>query len=260
MIRKIKQIIRPFVRKPIRSNMPIYWIKQNDESWLYKIFSNNCLAPSATVYNNKIEMLADMTNNLGAQPLWEGYAGNNVGGPTRLPNVVRTSPAMGELYTCLVTELKPKIIVEFGTAFGVSGMYFLAGININNNGVLLTFEPNDIWAKIADNNLSQISDQYQLTIGTFEENIDNVLPKGKLIDLAFIDAIHTKEYVIPQLDMVVARSNRKAIIIIDDIYFSDDMKECWEEISNDTRFVASAAIGDRIGILELGKQYGERNH
>ena len=102
-------------------------------------------------------------------------------------------------------------------------------------------------------NLSRISDRFQSTAGTFEENIDKVLPQGQSIDLAFIDAIHTKEFVIPQLEIVMARSSDKAIIILDDINFSASMRECWETVSNDSRFLASAALDERVGILELNK-------
>ena len=187
------------------------------------------------------------------QPLWEGYAGNNVGGLTRTPDEVRTVASMGNLYTFLVQKFKPNVIVEFGTAFGVSGMYFLAGIESNGTGKLLTFEPNDVWAKLARNNLSQISDRFDCVLGTFEANIDGSLPQGQCIDMAFIDAIHTKEFVIPQLEIVVAKSSCGAIIILDDINFSDNMRECWKEVSTDSRFSASAELGERVGILELNR-------
>lgn len=251
MFSKIKQVIKPYLRKYEGRKIPICWVKKEEKSWLSQTFSKDYFKPNASAYSSKIENLAHQTNKLGTQPLWEGYAGNNIAGATRMPDGVRTAPSMGDLYTYLTQELKPKTIVEFGTAFGVSGMYFLAGINSNNNGLLLTFDPNDVWAKLAEDNLSQISDRFKLTIGTFEENIDKLLPKGGFIDLAFIDAIHTKEFVVPQLNMVVARSSKKAIIILDDINFTDNMKECWKEVSTDSRFASSASFGDRVGILEL---------
>lgn len=251
MFTVIKQSIKPFLKQYKSREIPIYWVKKEENSWLSQIFGGDSIKPKTSEYSRKIERLAQQTNSIGAQPLWEGYAGNNIGGSTRMPDEVRTAAAMGDLYTYLVLERKPKIIVEFGTAFGVSGMYFLAGINANNEGRLLTFEPNDVWAKLAEKNLSQISDRFELTIGTFEENIDNVLPQDQSIDLAFIDAIHTKEFVVPQLDIVVARSSNKAIIVLDDINFSDNMRECWKAVSNDNRFAASVALGRRAGILEL---------
>ena len=130
-------------------------------------------------------------------------------------------------------------------------MYFLSGIEANGKGELLTFEVNKEWAELAGKNLVQISKKFKLTVGTFEDNIDACLEKDSRIDLAFIDGIHTKEFVIPQLEIVVKHCNKGAIIILDDIDFSDNMAECWAEVSVDQRFSSSLKLGNRVGILEL---------
>ncbi len=249
----IKKTMKGLLRKDKSQKIQIHWIKKDEDSWLSQEFKNPFIVLDRTVYSEKIEKLAQQTNELGPQPLWEGYAGNNIGGPARMPSEVRTPADMGDLFTYLVQKRKPNVVVEFGAAFGVSGMYFLAGIESNSKGKLLTFEPNDVWAKLAKANLSQISDRFNLICGTFEESIENSLPHDKYIDIAFIDAIHTKEFVIPQLEIVVAKSSSKAIIILDDINFSENMKECWEEVSTDSRFSSSAALDNRVGILELSK-------
>ena len=101
---------------------------------------------------------------------------------------------MGRFFSWLVTNRRPSVIVEFGTAFGVSGMYWLFGLESNGGGTLLTFEPNDVWARIAEANLVAIGRRFELTVGTFEENIDRNLSPGERIDIAFIDAIHTSEF------------------------------------------------------------------
>lgn len=248
---RMKLMVKSYIRKYTNRKIPIYWDKKEENSGLSQIFSGAYIKPRTSIYSRQIEKLARQTNKKGPQPLWEGYGGNNIGGLSRMPDGVRTAPAMGDLFTYLVKKLKPMILVEVGTAFGVSGMYFLAGTNLNSKGQLLTFDPNDVWANLANNNLSQISDRFKMTIGTFEENIDKILPQGQSIDLAFIDAIHTKEFVLPQLDIVVERSSKEAIIILDDINFSGDMKECWQEVSRDSRFASSVLLGDRVGILEL---------
>lgn len=237
-------------------NVPVRWIRENSNTWLWQQIERYVGKPKQAIYSSRIEMLAEETDKLGPQPLWEGYGRNNVAGPTRMPGGVRTSRDMGNLYTYLVQQLHPNIVVEFGTAFGVSGMYFLAGIESNQKGRLLTFEPNDVWRELAIHNLSQISDKFESIAGTFEENIEVALPQGQGIDLAFIDAIHTKEFVIPQLEIVITKSSDHAIIILDDINFSDSMKECWEEVSVDNRFSCSVALGSRVGILELKKSRG----
>jgi predicted O-methyltransferase YrrM len=78
-----------------------------------------------------------------------------------------------------------------------------------------------------------------------------VLPAGKKIDLAFIDAIHTREFVMPQMEIVLQYSQPGTIIIFDDINFSQNMRECWNDVARDARFSASVACGDRVGIVEV---------
>jgi predicted O-methyltransferase YrrM len=231
--------------------VPIRWVKKDDRSWLAAHFPGEIVRPARTTRSLEIEKRTRLTNALGPQPLWQGYASDNIGGSTRTPSKVRTIAAMGDLFTSLVLRLKPDVVVEFGTAFGVSGMYFLTGLEANGGGKLLTFEPNEVWARAAESNLEAIGERFRLTIGTFEENIDRRLEPGEQIDLAFIDAIHTKAFVVPQLELVVARSRPGAIIILDDIDFSADMRECWAEVSSDARFTAAIELGNRVGVLEL---------
>jgi predicted O-methyltransferase YrrM len=249
MVEHFKRIAKqlPFLK---RNRIAISWVKRNGSSWLAQQLPAGFIVPSVHPYSERIEKIAQETNRLGPQPVWLGYAQHHLD-PTRLPDIVRTDQKMGNLFTLLVRSKNPEVIVEFGTAFGVSGMYWLAGLESNKKGTLFTFEPNRVWAKIADKNLSQISSKYTLIEGTFEENVDHYLDSNRRIDIAFIDAVHTPEFVIPQLDLVVAKSNPGALILIDDIYFSDDMKKCWEEVATDSKFISSAALDERVGILEL---------
>jgi len=233
------------------TTLPLNWTKKAEHSLLSEFLPVFSQDPKPSEYAGKIEILARQTNDRGSQPLWSGYGSNNIAGPERTPNQVRTPALLGSLYTQLVQRRKPSAIVEFGTAFGVSGMYFLAGINSNDHGHLFSFEPNEVWGNIAARNLSQIDRRFTLTLGIFEENIDLVLPSGITVDLAFIDAIHTSEFVLPQLDLVVARCSPGAIIILDDINFSEDMQRCWQTVAADARFISSAAVAFRVGFLEL---------
>jgi predicted O-methyltransferase YrrM len=252
MLNRIRRALTLVLKRGEYSRLPINWIKKDENAWLPHHLKGEAIVQKGSIYSSKIEKLAQQTHSLGAQPLWEGYAGNNVGGPTRLPNEVRTQPSMGNLFTYLVRQRRPSIVVEFGTAFGVSGMYFLAGLESNRKGKLLTFEPNRAWATIARRNLAQLSDRFELVVGTFEQNVGSLMPSGQGIDMALIDAVHTSEFVVPQLEIVISKSNSRALIILDDIDFSKDMSECWEVVATDRRFSASASIGKRVGIVELG--------
>lgn len=253
MIRFIKKTIKTILFPPKRE-LEIRWVQKNEASWLTSQLKGRVIKPSINPFSHQIEQIAKETNDSGPQPLWEGYQSGDPGnkrGNTRKSNEVRTDSVMGDFYAELVRNRKPTIVVEFGTAFGVSGMYFLSGLEVNANGRLLTYEPNDVWAGFAKNNLSKISNRFQLTVGTFEENIDKHLGDNQKIDIAFIDAIHTSAFVFPQLDIVVNRSKPGTIILLDDINFSPDMEDCWDKVSKDPRFSASAFIGNRVGVVEV---------
>jgi predicted O-methyltransferase YrrM len=161
---------------------------------------------------------------------------------------VSTFGPLGNALCWLVREREPKLVVEIGTAFGFSGMYLLSGM-IGRGGVLLTFEPNRIWAWQARLNLQGISNQFRLIEGTFEENL-NTLPKEGVIDLTLIDAIHTPEFVKPQFELTARRSRPGALILVDDVDFSPEMETCWRDLAADSRIRAAVVI-DRLGVLEL---------
>jgi predicted O-methyltransferase YrrM len=254
LLKIIDSLAKRLIYRYQSPGVPIRWIRSDRHSWLWRQIGDHFIRPRQTTYGLRIEELAQETNNLGPQPLWGGYGSNNIGSSTRTPAEVRTPRVMGNLYAQLVERLQPNIVVEVGTAFGVSGMYFLAGIESNKKGRLLTFEPNSAWRSLAIHNLSQISHRFDCIGGTFEESVDEALPKGHGIDLAFIDAIHTRDFVVPQLEIIIARSSNQLIVILDDINFSESMKECWAEISKDDRCLCSAELSERVGILELHRR------
>lgn len=243
------------ITNPKSSQLKIEWFRKNSDSYIASKFEAGTIIPPRYPNANNVERLAVKADRAGRMPLWEGYKGVYQGAKaqdnTRSANQVSTDYLIGSLFASIVIDQKPSIIVEFGTAFGVSGMYWLLGLEQNHFGKLLTFEPNDIWAKVAHYNLSEISNRFELIEGTFEDNIELCLRDGEQIDMAFIDAIHTSEFVFPQFEIVVSRTKPKGLILFDDINFTDDMKQCWEKIAYDNRVKASASIAGHTGIVEL---------
>ena len=100
---KDKQFIKK-VFKYCSQRVPVNWIRKNSHSWLSQQFKEDFIKPNKTVYSSRIEKLAKETNQLNPQPLWNGYADRNNAGPARMPNAVRTTATMGNLYTYLVQK------------------------------------------------------------------------------------------------------------------------------------------------------------
>lgn len=194
------------------------------------------------------------TQEMGKQPLWDGYSklsnyARAIGaGARRSVRQVRSSPDMCRFYSWLTTKKRPQAILEFGAAFGVSGMYWLAGLESNGAGQLFSFEPNAIWFDIAQANFSAVSSRAVFQNGTFEDGFGGV---PKLIDIALIDAIHTRDFVISQFALVRQVVRPGALVIFDDINFSSDMRRCWQEVLSDDSLVAAWEVDRRVGIVEL---------
>jgi predicted O-methyltransferase YrrM len=227
---------------------------KNDELILSYNSQQADFGQRCSVTFDKIEHVISLAEAKGELPLWDGYENvpeytRSVGpGAKRKVSQVRTGKGICQFYAWLAWQKKPERILEFGAAFGASGLYWLAGIEEAKKGKLISFEPNPIWCKIARANFKQISKKFVLTEGTFEENIALVTPKA---EITLIDAIHTKSFVLKQFELVKEVSSPGAIVIFDDINFSADMKECWQEVCNSDDAVAVWQIGNRVGLIEL---------
>jgi predicted O-methyltransferase YrrM len=211
------------------------------------------MAENAAVFEG-IEATIKRTNDLGRLPLWGEYKNvENYGrviddNPKRKMQDVRTKAEFCPFYTWLVSQLKPNAVLEFEAAFGASGMYWLAGLNLCNRGKMYSFEPNEIWNPIARSNFDTDNDWHVLTLGTFEDNIGLIKEK---ISIALIDAIHTRDFVVKQFELVRSVADKGALVPFDDINFSDDMKACWSEISQSGEFASVWQLSSRVGIVEL---------
>lgn len=253
VMRSLSSLKRILVREVPAS---VHFIR-NGPGWLVRHLPEPYFSPPKPVDADRIEARASETERMGAKPLWAGYAAvpnypRAAPDSKRRSDQVRSPALAGRLFAWLAAERAPATIVEFGTAFGVSGMYWLAGLKLNSRGRLLTFEPNVEWASIAEANLASISRAFDLVTGTFEERIDSTLLPGQRIDIAFVDAIHTSAFVFRQFEILLPRMTAGGLVLFDDIDFSADMQSCWHTIARDPGVVASATFGRRLGIVELG--------
>lgn len=233
---------------------PAIELLRGAEGWLRDNLQEAASAP-ASEFEEHIEARARWAEGRGVQPLWDGYSRlanypRSSAATGRSSDQVRTARNLGRLYTALVARRRPRAIVEFGTAFGVSGMYWLAGLELAGAGHLYTFEPNAIWADIAQENLRSVSERFTLTRGIFEEKAAEVLAPGS-VDIAFVDAIHTSEFVFAQYRVLGPLMAPGGLVFFDDIRFSDDMRSAWDTLAAAPEAVAAATLHGRVGVIEL---------
>ena len=125
-------------------SLHLQWVKR--AGTLFELLPEREFTPPRAPQESRIRRRMRRTEHIGDSSLAELYGEP---GGTRRPDDVSVSPAIGRLFAWLAAQRKPELVVEFGTAFGASGMYWLAALEAAKHGTLFTFEINDAWAAVA---------------------------------------------------------------------------------------------------------------
>ncbi|MGE2733515.1 class I SAM-dependent methyltransferase [Mycolicibacterium vaccae] len=220
---------------------PFKWVKRG--GWIADLPKSFPAAPR----KSDIESIAAANHTeLGPQSLAPEY---DMPGVKFTPRDVSTPAEQGDCYSWLVMQRRPDIVVEFGSGFGVSGMYFATGLEANGSGHLYSFEINPDWAAVAEASISKISNRFTLTRGSFEEHVD-IVP-GK-IDLAFVDGIHTYDFVMAQWEILRGRMSPGGLVLFDDISYGQGMDKAWLEVARSPQVAGAVEFRrhGRLGLLE----------
>jgi len=167
----------------------------------------------------------------------------------KVSDIARYSPVPGKygaLLSNLAAEFGKPLIVEFGTSFGISTMYMAASCP---ESIVYTIEGSPAIAEIAGQNFIDAKlDNVKLFTGSFEEVLPEIMNSGIKPGLVFIDGNHRKEPVLYYFKCMSKISDNKTVMIIDDIYYSKEMEEAWNEIKLDEKVSVTIDIF-RMGIV-----------
>jgi predicted O-methyltransferase YrrM len=151
----------------------------------------------------------------------------------------------------LIRELRPSACLELGTNLGISGAYQASALVLNGSGRMITLEGHAGRASIARETFAELglSGIVDLRVGRFDATLQDALQTP--VDYAFIDGDHNEEPTIAYFEQISAAATRGALLVFDDIRWSDGMRRAWDRIAADPRLIASVAL-DRMGICALG--------
>lgn len=140
------------------------------------------------------------------------------------------SKKLGQLLFRIVNYYQPVYIMELGTSLGLSAAYLASG---NPAAKLVTFEGAAAVAAIAEENFSSLGiDNIETVTGNFDATLLSVLDRPAGIDLAFVDGNHRKEATLRYFEQILAKINSPGILIFDDIHWSREMEDAWQEIKS----------------------------
>lgn len=143
------------------------------------------------------------------------------------------SPKYAQLLFRLTDHFQPSVIIELGTSAGISTAYMASA---SSRAKLITIEGCPEIAEIAEQNFKKLGlSNIKQLIGNFDEILPEVLKDTEKLDLVFFDGNHRKEPTLNYFKQCLEKAVDKSIFIFDDIYWSAEMKEAWEEIKKDEK-------------------------
>ncbi len=128
----------------------------------------------------------------------------------------------------IVAKYKYNTSIELGTSLGLTTMKLAQA---NPSGKVYTFEgcPETLniakegFYKLAVNNITPL-------LGDITETLSTVLNQISQLDFALFDANHQHEATMLYFRLCLAKAHEGSCFVFDDIYWSDGMKQAWEEI------------------------------
>nr|AIA15113.1 Methyltransferase domain protein [uncultured bacterium] len=139
-------------------------------------------------------------------------------------------PKYAQLLFRLVKHYQPQIIVELGTSLGVTTSYLA---NANPAANITTIEGSKAVAEIATENFSKLGfKNIQLLQGNFDDLLPSVISHLPSVDLAYIDGNHRYQPTIDYFHQFLSKTHNNSILVFDDIHWSKEMEQAWEEIKS----------------------------
>lgn len=155
-----------------------------------------------------------------------------------------SSPKWCKFLYHLVRHYRLNNIVELGTSLGITSCYLGYAAP---DGIVYSLEGASAYIDIARQNYNKLGLKNVLTS---EGNIDLTLIKTlrhvEWVDLVFFDANHRYEPTIRYFETCLKKSHPGSVFIFDDIHWSKEMNQAWEEI------ISRPEVSISINLFQMG--------
>ena len=153
----------------------------------------------------------------------------------------------------IVREVKPTSCIELGSCVGISAAYMASAQKLYGNGTVVTLEGSDEIAELAKETLASIGlENSTVVVGPFHETLDGVLESSRPIDFLFNDGHHDHDAVLDYFERSLPFLADSAVVVFDDICWSEGMRAAWSLIEKDARVFATFDLG-AVGIALVDK-------
>lgn len=156
------------------------------------------------------------------------------------------SPRVGEYLFKIIHTYKPEIMLELGTAVGISTIYQAAAAL---GGDLISIEGNPSLVQVAETEITNLGlPNISLINGQFAEVLPELLEELPQVDYVFLDGHHNKTARLKYFELLLPKLSQNSVLVFSDIYWSADMQEAWKILIKHPKVRLSIDLFD-IGIL-----------
>jgi predicted O-methyltransferase YrrM len=153
----------------------------------------------------------------------------------------------------LIRTMRPTSCIEMGTAVGISAAYQGAALELNGHGSLVTIEGATSIADIARNNCRQLGlNTVEVVVGRFQDTLADTLKNRQPVDYVFVDGHHDEQATLAYFEQILPFLAQTALLVFDDIVWSEGMKRAWHTIAHDRRVSVAVDLGP-IGLCVIDK-------
>jgi len=136
----------------------------------------------------------------------------------------------GQLFFKIINYFAFEQVLELGTSLGVTTLYLSTA---SSSIQCQTIEGCPEILAVANENFKKLNSQnIKSRLGNLDEILSDVLNSSDKIDFVFIDANHRFPSAYNYFEMCLSKIHDNSVIIVDDIYWSNDMEKVWEMIKN----------------------------
>jgi predicted O-methyltransferase YrrM len=140
---------------------------------------------------------------------------------------VGLSTKRAQLLIRISAYFSPKHILEFGTSIGLSASAISLG---NPNSTITTLEGCPETAQIAKNQFEKFNlNNINVVVGEFDQSLSQ-LKMNQPLDMVYFDGNHQKNATLKYFEHCLQHIHNDSFFIFDDIHWSKQMAEAWEEI------------------------------
>jgi predicted O-methyltransferase YrrM len=130
-------------------------------------------------------------------------------------------PALGHLCYMACRMLQPEIVIETGTAYGITSAFLLSALRENGGGRLISIDLPPM-GRDADRFVGHfipedLRSSWQLIRGSSSQHLSGLLTRTGHVNMFVHDSLHTYRNMIREFDSVCAHLSRPGIVVADDI-------------------------------------------